>query len=177
MNVLTASAPSHLKLALHTTKNNEFSEAPDYAYLEISALQAQAVIYLVSLTRQFGLGTAESGLVERCYDVSLGLGRRLPIFRLLHLPFAESGEPSSDQPTVALPDDFDPDALGEHAEHRVECHRIKVGPTSVRFSALSKHGDDRFVTTSLSEELLQMIANDYPTGLPAARLEHRNAWA
>ena len=155
MKVLTAAARATSSSPCTRPATTNSPKHPTTPTSKSPPLQAQAVIYLVSLTRQFGQRTAESGLVERCYDVSLGLGRRLPIFRLIHLPFAESGEPGGDQPIVALPDDFDPDALGEHAEHRVECHRIEVGHTSVRFSTLSKHGDDRFVTTSLSEDLLR----------------------
>ena len=56
------------------------------------------------------------------------------------------------------------------AEQRVECHRIELGREQVRFSALLRRGDDRFVTTDLTEKLLQSMANDYPTDLPKAVL-------
>ncbi len=176
MKVLAATAPSHVKLALHTTTNNEFSDAPDCAYVEISAAEAEALIDLIGVTQRFGRTTAASGLIERCYDVSLGLGRRLPTFRVLHLPFADDEAPEQERPVVLLPEDFDPEALGEHAEHRVECHRIEVGENTVRFSALSKHGDDRFLTTSLSRELLDLIAHDYPTKLPSVRLSRHDSY-
>jgi hypothetical protein len=176
MKVLTASAPGHLKLALLTTNPNEFSEAPDCAYLEISAAEATALLDLIGVTQQFGRRTAASGLIERCYDISLGLGRRLPVFRVLHLPFADDEAPDHERPIVLLPEDFDPETLGEHAEHRVECHRIEVGENTVRFSALLRHGDDRFVTTSLDGELLGRIARDCPTALPAVRLGRHHAF-
>jgi hypothetical protein len=176
MKVITATAPSHLKLALHTTNNNEFSDAPDCAYLEISAAEAAALLDLIGLTQHFGRKTAASGLIERCYDISLGLGRRLPVFRVLHLPFTEDEAPDTDRPLVLLPDDFDPETLGDHAEHRVECHRIEVGENTVRFSALLRHGDDRFVTTSLDGELLGLIARELPTTLPSARLDRRDVF-
>lgn len=170
MNVIAASAMSRLKLALHTTTTNEWSEALDYAYLEISVPQARAIVYLMSLTQQFRRQMARSGLVDPCYDISLGLGERLPIFRLIPIPFADGQEPQRDRPIMRLPDEFDPERMSAGAEHRVECHRIDVGREQVRFSALLKRGDGRFVTTGLGEALLQTIANDYPAGLPEAVL-------
>ncbi|MDP3071118.1 MAG: hypothetical protein Q8N18_12580 [Opitutaceae bacterium] len=170
MNVIAASAQSSLKLAVHATTPNEFSEAPDYAYLEITHLQARALVYLMSLTQQFRGQMARSGLVDPCYDISLGLGERLPNFRLIQIPFGEDQEPQRDRPIVLLPEEFDPESVGENAEHRVECHRIEVGREQVRFSALLRRGDDRFVTTDLNEKLLQEIANQYPTDLPLAAL-------
>jgi hypothetical protein len=170
MNVIAASAMSHLKLALHTTTTNEWSEAPDYAYLEISVPQARALVYLMSLTQQFRGQMDRSGLVDPCYDISLGLGQRLPNFRLIPIPFADEQEPQRDRPIVRLPEEFDPEQSAVGAEHRVECHRIEVGREQVRFSALLKRGDGRFITTSLGEALLQTIANDYPTDLPEAVL-------
>lgn len=161
---------SYLKLALHATTPNEWSEAPDYAYLEISVPQARALVYLMSLAQQFRGQMARSGLVDPCYDISLGLGERLPNFRLIRIPFAEGEEPDRDRPVVILPEEFAPESIGEEAEHRVECHRIEVGRETVRFSALRKQGDDRFLTTELRGQLLQWIANDYPTDLPVARL-------
>ena len=102
---------SHLKLALHTTTTNEWSEAPDYAYLEISVPQAQALVYLMSLTQQFRGQMDRSGLVDPCYDISLGLGKRLPNFRLISIPFADEQEPQRDRPIVRLPEGFDPEPI------------------------------------------------------------------
>ena len=170
MNVITASAIPDIKLALHTTTPNEWSEAPDYAYLEISVPQARALVYLLSLTQQFRRETARIGLVDPGYDISLGLGERLPNFRLMRIPFAEGEEPDRDRQVMLLPEEFESESIGEEAEHRVECHRVEVGTETVRFSALLKKGDDRFLTTELGGKLLQLIANDYPTDLPVARL-------
>ena len=170
MNVIAASAQSSLKLAVHATTPNEFCEAPDYAYLEISHLQARALVYLMSPTQQFRGQMARSGLVDPCDDMSLGLGERLPNFRLIRIPFGDEQGPQRDRPIVQLPEEFDPEIVGEGAEQRVECHRIELGREQVRFSALLRRGDDRFVTTDLTEKLLQSMANDYPTDLPIAGL-------
>ncbi|MEY2879094.1 MAG: hypothetical protein RLZZ15_1474, partial [Verrucomicrobiota bacterium] len=96
MNTVTASAMSALKLALHTTTPNEWSEAPDYAYLEISVPQARDLVYLMSLVQQFRDETARFGLVDPGYDIGLGLGERLPSFRLIRIPFAEGEQPDRD---------------------------------------------------------------------------------
>ena len=170
MTTAIASATFPLKLALHTTCDNEWAETPDYAYLEISPVQARAIIYLMSLTQQFCGRAAKTGLVDPFYAVSLGLGERLPNFRLVRIPFGPDQEPNRDRPVVTLPEEFTAESVSETNEHRLECHRIEIGRGEVRFTALLKRGSDRFITTGMEETLLQMIANEYPTGLPEAVL-------
>ncbi|MEO6244428.1 MAG: hypothetical protein ABIQ12_03250 [Opitutaceae bacterium] len=170
MKVITASALSALKLALHTTTPNEWSEAPDYAYLEISVRQAEALLQLMSATQEFRSNAERSRLIDPGYDISVGAGERLPDFRLIRIPFADGQEPDRDRPIVLLPEEFDPENVRDDAEHRVECHRVEVGRDRVRLTALRRHGDDRFVTTDLDGKLLQTMANDFPTDLPVAVL-------
>jgi hypothetical protein len=168
MKVLTADAQPALKLALHTTTPNEWSEAPDYAYLEVTPAHARALLHVIWETRELRRRLSSSGHIEPGYGILLGLGERLPRFELISIPFDEAQEPDRDRPVVELPESYEPASAVD--EHRVECHRVEVGCDWVRFTALLRRGDDRFLTTDLSETLLQAIANEFPSGLPAANL-------
>jgi len=161
---------SRLKLSLHTTVNNEWSDAPGYAYLEIGAEQAQAILDLIGLTKVFREQVGKSGLICPLYSICVGSGIKVPDFRLIEIPFVDTEEPDGSRPVVLLPAEFDADATARESEHRVECHRIEVDDEQVRFTALSRHGSDEFTTTDLGRALLQNIANGRQCGLPMATL-------
>ena len=171
MNATSSSkSVSRLKLGLHTTVNNEWSDAPGYAYLEIGAEQAQAILDLIGLTQVFRTHAGDSGLICPHYAICFGSGSKVPDFRLIEIPFVDTEEPDSSRPIVLLPAVFDADATAPETEHRVECHRIEVDDEQVRFTALSRHGSDEFTTADLGSALLQAIAGRRDCGLPLATL-------
>jgi hypothetical protein len=171
MNATSSSkSVSRLKLGLHTTVNNEWSDAPGYAYLEIGAEQAQAILDLIGLTKVFREQAGNSELICPHYAICFGSGIKVPDFRLIEIPFVEGEEPDSNRPVVLLPVKFDADATAPETEHRVECHRIEVDDEQVRFTALSRHGSDEFTTADIGSALLQAVADGRETGLPLAAL-------
>ena len=175
MNTITASAMFRLKLALYTTANNEWSDAPDCAYLEIDAEQARAIIDLLVMTTRFRDEADRAGLLSRHYSVTAGTGELIPDFRLVRIPFVDGDQLSGDRPVVRLPDDFSADCLPAEAECRVECHRIEIAHGQVRFTALAKHGDHRFTTADLELRLLQAIADERDDGVHRAELKPAHA--
>lgn len=175
MNTIAVPATSALKLALRTTANDEWSDAPDSAYLEIDADQARAIIDLLVMATEFRAAADRVGLLSPHYSVTAGTGERVPDFRLIRIPFAETTSFSGDQPVVRLPDNFSPDTLTGDDECRVECHRIEIGHSNVRFAALAKYGDHRFTTADLELSLLRAIAEHRDDGLPRAELKPVNA--
>jgi hypothetical protein len=159
MNTITTAAMSPRKLALYTTANNEWSDAPESAYLEIDAEQARAMIDLLVMTTRFRDEADRAGLLSPFYSVTAGTGERIPNFRLLPIPFLDDAPLDAERPVVRLPNDFCADAVPPDHECRVECHRIEIAHGHVRFTALAKHGDHRFTTADLELRLLQAIAD------------------
>lgn len=175
MNTICPSLPSGLQLALQVTSNHEWSDAPETAYLLIDARQAQAILDLMGLTKVFREQATRVGLVSRWFTVSVGSGEMLPDFRLLRIPFDEGEAPDSDRPVVRLPGEFDAASIPDGDEHRVECHRIEVDDSDVRFTALLRHGSNKFTTAELDRELIQTIADGrIPGAIPAAKLTATN---
>ena len=168
MTTLTAAVPHSLKLALHTATANEWYEAPDYAYLEISPVQARAMLDLLRATNNFCTQVARAGLLNRSLAISVGTGEMIPNFRMIWIPLQDGHEPDAARTAVELPEAFDPDCVGEANEHRVECHRIELGDERGRFTALLKHGSDEFTTADLDRATLEAIAQERATGIPLA---------
>ena len=166
MTTLTDSVPHSLKLALHTTTANEWSEAPDYAYLEISPVQARAMLDLLRVTNAFRTDAARAGLLNRFFAISVGTGEMIPNFQMIWIPLRDGQEPDGIRTAVELPEAFDPEYVGADNEHRVECHRIELGDERVRFTALLKHGSDQFTTANLDRATLEAIAEGRATEIP-----------
>jgi hypothetical protein len=159
-----------MKLALLTSCNNEWSEAPSTAYLELTPTGAKAVLSLMDMATAFRSKADEARLSHRFFTVSIGAGPLIPDFRLLEVSFDFQHAPDSDQPVLVMPADFDPDSIPDENEWRVECHRIELDEGDVRFTALSRHGSDEFTTAELTRAMLQAIAEDRDPGLGAAVL-------
>lgn len=173
MNTIDPQSTGCLKLGLHTTVNNEWSDAPGYAYLEIGAEEARAILDLTGLTGVFREQAHRAGLICPLYAVSFGVGDKIPRFCLIEIPF-EDTEPDSDRPVVRLPADFNGETAAGR-EHRVECHRIHVDTERVWFTALLRKGSDEFTTADLSADLLRAIAEGRDCGLPLAALTPDNS--
>ncbi len=141
--------------------------------LEIDADQARAIIDLLVMATEFRAAAGRAGLLSLHYSVTAGTSERVSDFRLVRIPFVETIPFNGDQPVVRLPNDFSPYTLPGDDEWRVECHRIEIEPSNVRFTALAKHGDRLFTTVDLELRLLQTIAESHDDGLPHAELTSR----
>jgi len=160
-----------VKLALYTTVCNDDSDAPGYAYLEISTEKAKAILTLIELTNVFREQAGQARLISPFFPVSFGSGEKLPTFRLIQIPFKDDQAPTYQREIVRLPANFDATGTEREPEYRVECHRIEIGEEQVWFTALLRHGSDEFTTVDLSIELLRAIAEGRDCGLPLAKLE------
>ena len=158
-----------MKLALLTSCNNGWSEAPSTAFLEITPAGAAAILSLMDRATAFRAAADEARLADRFFAVSVGAGPLIPDFRLMTIPVEEG--PDSDRPVLVLPADFEPDSICPEDEWRVECHRIELDEGDARFTALLRHGSDELTTAELTRDVLRAIAENRDPGLPAGVLE------
>ena len=156
-----------MKLVLNVSCDNENSDAPSYGFVEILPEAARAMMALQDAAVAFRAKMNEAGLA--CS------GGNIPCFRLMSIPLAYSEE--RDDGVRVLPAGFDPDSIDGDDERRIECHRIELDDSDVRFVALDRHGSDRFTTAEIERATLEAIAAGSDTKLPLAEIEPAEAEA
>ena len=164
-----------MKLVLNVSCDNENSDAPSYGFVEILPEAARAMMSLQDAAVAFRAKMNEAGLACKYATVLVGSGGNIPCFRLMSIPLAYSEE--RDDGVRVLPAGFDPDSIDGDDEHRIECHRIELDDSDVRFVALDRHGSDRFTTAEIERATLEAIAAGSDTKLPLAEIEPAEAEA
>ena len=144
-----------MHLAFTVSCNNEHSIAPGRGCVSLSADAAKTILELHRAAMAFRKETSATGAVSEFYQVSVGLGDKLPCFKVVALAEPEFVH---EELVWMLPADFNLDALPDSAFHRVECHRISLDTDSVRFTALDKHSGDVFSAADIALSVVRAIA-------------------